>query len=377
MARVEPEGPDGGGSPGGDSCVDRVGYRRAISVEPVAHPVEGFPVAVVLQDDTGLATHSVSSAGQDIEFTLVDGTAVGHEIESFDRATGTVVAWVAIPVLSASVPTELTMYYGGNVVKSTPPVPWDSSFAAVWHLGEEALDEQDSATHADSVASHAAHQRGNKHVAGIIGRGQAFDGIDDQLWAEDLSAIDSATELTVSAWIRVTDLENDGVIAAKGYWRDEGDSFVLYYNQVGVSAQETRIVSIEIHDGEHVRTADAPPRSLPDSDWHQVAFTYVAGHPSGLRLYIDGVLAGSSGTRPNPGDTSQMSALAQTASTPLTIGGTADIDPDPAFSGFIDEVRISTVARSPAWIAAEYAAAANPSRFAVVGPEVPISSCAQ
>lgn len=51
--------------------------------------------------------------GDDLVFTGADGTTrLDHVVETYDSGSGTLEAWVSVPVLSSSVDTELFIYYG-------------------------------------------------------------------------------------------------------------------------------------------------------------------------------------------------------------------------------------------------------------------------
>ena len=54
-----------------------------------------------------------SSSGDDLK-----GDQLSHEIEAYDDTTGgeIFVAWVKIPVLSATNPTDIYMYYGNDCI---------------------------------------------------------------------------------------------------------------------------------------------------------------------------------------------------------------------------------------------------------------------
>ncbi|GMR22623.1 MAG: hypothetical protein BMS9Abin37_0985 [Acidobacteriota bacterium] len=88
-----------------------------------------FPVLVSLVDtDLELAPSGdvTSAQGYDILFRAEDDTTCGgvglapcvleHEIESYDGITGTLVAFVRVPVLQSSVNTVIYMYYGDVTV---------------------------------------------------------------------------------------------------------------------------------------------------------------------------------------------------------------------------------------------------------------------
>ena len=80
----------------------------------------------------------------------VSGSSVDrlpHEIESY--ASGDLVAWVQVPVLSDSEDTILYMFYGNVGVSGLENSSgvWDSSYRAVHHLSET------SGTHFDSTSN--------------------------------------------------------------------------------------------------------------------------------------------------------------------------------------------------------------------------------
>ena len=58
----------------------------------------------------------VQDDGDDIVFTDNDGIKLDHEIESYDSATGHLVAWVNLPLLSTSTDTVIYLYYGNDAV---------------------------------------------------------------------------------------------------------------------------------------------------------------------------------------------------------------------------------------------------------------------
>jgi uncharacterized delta-60 repeat protein len=85
-----------------------------------------------------------SSHGYDIIFRASDSeTQLDHEIEKYDGATGTLVAWVRIPTLFDQCPTTGTtiyLYYGNPAITDATANPtgvWDSDYKGVWHLAEK------------------------------------------------------------------------------------------------------------------------------------------------------------------------------------------------------------------------------------------------
>ena len=65
------------------------------------------------------------------------GNKLNHELERWDGSTGTVVAWVKVPVLSSTTDTVIYMWYGNSWVTTSQENKtgvWDANYKGVWHL---------------------------------------------------------------------------------------------------------------------------------------------------------------------------------------------------------------------------------------------------
>ncbi|CAB1058361.1 hypothetical protein D1BOALGB6SA_3117, partial [Olavius sp. associated proteobacterium Delta 1] len=98
-----------------------------------------FPVLVSLTSVDLKSPGRVTSAnGYDMIF--MDATLSGqldHEIESYDAATGTLAAWVRVPVLKAGEDTVLYLCYGNSSVTASQENAagvWDADYKGVWHM---------------------------------------------------------------------------------------------------------------------------------------------------------------------------------------------------------------------------------------------------
>jgi len=101
-----------------------------------ASPLMDFPLLVSITD-TDLATHARPD-GFDIFFTKADGiTRVPYDRESYDSATGTLVAWVLVD-LSDTVDNKFFMFYGdASAADQQNPLPvWNTRFNDVYHMNE-------------------------------------------------------------------------------------------------------------------------------------------------------------------------------------------------------------------------------------------------
>lgn len=121
-------------------------YVRAITIDHTKVPntdLTSFPF-LFTTTDTALATsanggHVLNANGYDIIFTSdAAGTQLlDYEVESYNAATGQIVAWVRIPTLSHSTDTVIYLLYGNSSVtasqQNTKSV-WDSNYGGVFHI---------------------------------------------------------------------------------------------------------------------------------------------------------------------------------------------------------------------------------------------------
>jgi len=194
--------------------------RKAITIDHAR--VEGsttlsnFPVLVRIQNDGDLMTignggHVVSSAGNDIIFLGSDGvTQLDHELQSYDGATGTLIAWVKVPSVSPSTDTVFYMDYGNSSVHSPTENPagvWDDDYEMVLHLresGNGTLYEYRDSSGSGHHGTGGGATRSPNRVEGLFGYAQDFDGNDDYITIGNV--LGSVNAFTVSAWVKPENL---------------------------------------------------------------------------------------------------------------------------------------------------------------------------
>jgi parallel beta-helix repeat protein len=317
-------------------------YRKQITIQAsqVTADLTNFPVLISLPFDWELAANAQND-GDDIVFTSSDGlTKLSHEIEFFDGATGELAAWVNVPSVSSTVNTVLYMYYGNPTSgdQSNPSGVWDADFEGVWHLQEDASGTGTADLYQDSTlnARHGDDNVSATDKSGRIGAGQQFDDVDDII--NNIPDPNVGSAITVGAWINLTNIsaETDRFVTVIG-------SAVLRHDGVSSPGQLDYYVSTG-GTNRHIRVNS----SLSAGAWY-----YVVGTWDGTTqvLYKDGAPIGSA-----------------------TPGGTLDADTGAHFSsnsevmdGSIDEVRVSSVARSADWIETEFNNQSAPASFYTVG----------
>ena len=330
-------------------------YRKPITIDftKVSATLTNFPVLISLTDVD--LQSKAQSTGNDIVFTSSDGTTkLSHEIEKYDSATGTLVAWIKVPSLSSTANTVLYMYYGNAAAANQQNAvnTWDANFKAVWHLSQDpggtGAQMKDSTVNANHGTSAGAMTSANQ-VAGKVGDGTNFDGVNDQINLSGFSAI--TAPWTLEFWIRPVDLDStdrhffnlDG--GAGGYptfdSKNSGQGKVLLW-----------------HGGSMYRYGNKAWAAGDNNTWWQLVFVIAdTTTPSNWRIYLNGA------------DISDPTMSTGTFSAPSTSGNIGSRGGSFFFKGIMDEVRVSNAVRSAGWVLTEYNNQNSPATFYSVGSE--------
>ena len=326
-------------------------YRKAITISHTqvagTAALSNFPVLVSLTD-ADLAGGARADGG-DILFTAADGvTKLSHEIEQYNGSTGKLLAWVGANSLSPVVDTVLYLYYGNAtaVSQQNPAGVWDSNYRGVWHLGNGVTVNTADST-ADANQGTAAN--GPAAVAGEISGGVSVNaGSSQAVISNNNAGISGDANYTLSAWIKPNAQSSQGLL---GWGNPNGQFAGLFYNLRG-----TGVVSAEFGNTQPAYAA----QNVTAGAWHYVVFAKTPGPVNTTtRLYIDGVDQGAmaAGSSAN---------IVPIADGPMQIGrwGSSNYS-----SSAFDEVRVSNVARSAAWIATEYNNQSAPGVFLAGGSQ--------
>jgi hypothetical protein len=320
---------------GQPDCVDPAphGWLRRLVFDhgQVGGSLTNFPLLVRVTD-AQLATAAASS-GSDIHFLAADqSSALDYEIEAFDPATGSLVAWVRAPSLDAT--TDLVLYLGygdGHPDRSNPSGVW-SAHHYVWHLAQDP-GASGSGTIKDSTArAHGSPQgamTSANSIAAVAGRGISFDGVNDCIsFSNDLTG---SGPTTIQGWVKQTP-QSSGL----------GSAVLGLGNQ---AANQARFLfSLDLASGQTkvgLYGNDRTGVSIATGVWTQLVWTLDSGMS---RLYVNGALV----------DGPAALNGANTAGTAGRIGNSTFPSYNFFLSGQLDEVRVSTTALSTAWISTEY-----------------------
>ncbi|UCD14400.1 MAG: DUF2341 domain-containing protein, partial [Thermoplasmatales archaeon] len=318
------------------------GYRKLITVNSsqVEADLINFPILVNVTD-SDLASDAQDD-GDDIAFVLYSDntTKLNHEIENFNGTTGELIAWVNVTSLSSSVDTMIWIYYNNSVCSSQENVPgtWDSNYVAVWHFHNDSLN--DSTSNGYNGANSGTSYNSSCKIDG----GREYNGDE---WVDVNNFATISTSLTAEAWMYRDPSDTQNFIRFFTEGPDWNDNDWCLYWRIGASNVRFVINGDDSSTGGTFDFSDT---------WFHTAITYDTGD---AYLYKNGALeadwSGDYGsTINNVYDT-------------LTIGN--QNNGGRGWIGRMDEVRISNIRRSTAWIGTTYNTTNSSDTFLSYGTE--------
>ena len=332
-------------------------YQKKIVIDHslVAGDLSVFPMVVNVVDPD--LKDKAQADGDDILF--MDGPGVAnkmyHEIERYDSNNGLLAAWVGIPSLSGSADTEFYIYYGNPTCSNNENAfgVWDGYFEAVWHLSDNG-NQIDSTGNGHTLFPTKAPDY--KQEASI-GYSCYFDGVNDEFF--EGSAVITDYPLTSEAY---------GII-------DRNDHSMV---PVGICDYSGYDVLSNIYfrssSGDYNLRAQSRDNSGQPNPWAITTNTYSLNIPQYM-------VARHSSKSSREAWLNDGSGIGKDTTT-VTI---TDIDNIAVgchkyrgysngyyhFFGWIDEVRVSSIARSNNWLKTTYNSfdSAFDGGFFSLGPE--------
>jgi len=346
------DGPDldvgdgGGGSGSGSATPTARRIPLTIAKGNVTGPLTNFQLYVDLTNAD--LTANARADGTDIYFTDGNGVPLSFERELWSG--GHLLAWVRLPAIDSTADVTIYVNYGSVTRASQPdPVATFSNYSAVWHLDDAltAADITDSTGNADgsAVGLHA-----NDQMAGQLGGAIDFDGTGNER-IDFTSMLTGTGPHTMSAWVnQLDDTHTSAIVTVGNAGTDQARFLYGAYGGGGV--------------GMGLYNDDWQPASdIKGAGWKLLHWTYEGMNKKG-HLFVNGV------------EITPLHTFGAAANTPASTGHIG-YAPEPSFGnptgmlGMLDEVRISTTTRSPAWCAAEFANQSSPSTFYTVGAAEP------
>ncbi|MBL7919233.1 MAG: DUF2341 domain-containing protein, partial [Bacteroidia bacterium] len=337
-----------------------------------------FPVLVSLIDNdlrhTSNGGKVTNINGFDIVFTAADGsTIINQQVEKYNPVTGELLAWVKIPLLSATVNTDFYMYFGNAAVSVDPSsaATWDANFQAAYHL----TANQDDAT---ANGNNLSLTGTNLESPALVADGRDIETV-EKMFCSPTAGLQTNGDVTLETWVNFETVQltaNDNVFISCGGAGEVGipDNIFYNFNYNGAGANTNTLRFLwEYGVGVNESIVSNATTTLVAGVWyHMVAVRDVTNGI--VRFFIDGIQLGT--------DVSYLNAPAGGTLTTLYIGeqtdnNLRDIDGD------FDEIRISNSVRSSEWIQATFETSKIGSTFisyaatACVPPDVSVAGSNQ
>lgn len=316
-------------------------HRMKITIHetmiPGTEPLIDFPMLFSYSDTLLKSTVNGGYVsfpdGRDIRFTGPDRlTLLEFEFEYYDPGSGTLVAWVRIPLLPATANSEVFLYFGdpeGSPGWNSSEV-WSNQYTAVWHMNDDPSATAPQITDATSFMNHGTTggtMAENDLVEGKISGGIDFDGVDDYatMPVNGFNTDSGAVEM----WIN---LDSIPLTAS--------DFFFAHRQQNPISDR----VYLRVWDSGAWGTGMgdtydlARGSSLDTATWHHLVITWDGTEVSG---FLDGV------KDYGPQSFSALDTIREIfVMAWMPLSKLAD--------GTLDELRVSSIPRDSGWIEASY-----------------------
>lgn len=330
--------------------------RKKITIDhaKVSATLAYFPTLIKITNDSEVGAAALST-GYDIRITSADGTTLlAYERESFSIVDSVCNAflWVKVPSLSHTTDTVLYIYYGKADATDgeNKTGVWDdggsNNYKGVWHLEETGTGTLADYKDSTSYGNHSTNTANQPTVTpGKIANGQQFDNLDDKIECGTNTSLNLTGALTLEAWVKIIHKTTTQFIISKRSW------------DLSVSASDIAIFNTKLADDSAPDTEAVSPVLTSGSIYHLVC-VYDPSNNSKV-VYTNG----SAGT-----SVSKTDGSTPDNSTRYFAIGKSSISNVYSPSA-IDEVRVSNIARSAAWISTEYANQSDPVTFLTVGTE--------
>jgi hypothetical protein len=286
------------------------------------------------------------------------GVLLDYEIENYTANSAH--AWVRIPSLPTGVST-ISVYYKNNTnVASAQNVSgvWDVNYMMIQHMEENpagtAPQMKDSTRYGNNGTSNGS-MTASQLITGMVDGATSLDGVNDFINISRATTIEPAAAVTISTWIywRNVTVSNSGKIVCKTPVTNVAPYVSYCLEQNGTTNGIEAVVNV---GGTRRQTLN---RTVSLNAWHYIVGTWSSG--DGVRLYVDGQLATN---------TTAYAGTITYYATPLRIGFSSANQAGTFVNASVDEVRLSNVSRSAAWINLTYLLIANQTRYVAIGAEM-------
>jgi hypothetical protein len=345
------------------------GNRVRLAIDPgdIDEGLQDFPLLVHLGARSGIGPvdmscvfHELRIDSNHFKIAVTDGdtnTELFVEIERWDSAGEEAWLWAKVPYVDDGVETVLYVYFDAHHpdnkgwVNETDSDParevWnDGAYAGVWHLA--ALgglgSVKDSTLNRRNGTPHGSMSAGTDLGKSPMGGAIHFDGIDDYVDVGNIESNNWGT-VTLEAWFTADSIDDDRLVC-----KASADTLSAHVFSLGTfrNGSNRFLRSLLVTDGPTGDQTNLESDAILETGvWTYGAFAWSGDDGMGA-AYING--------QHNQVATNDGETLANSAQS-VCIGNINNLDiagSDKYFEGRIDEVRISSVRRSDAWLKATY-----------------------
>ena len=289
-----------------------------------------------------------NASGFDIVFfaDLAQTTLLPFEVESYNPATGAIIAWVQVPTLSASINTTIYLAYGNSsisVSQANASSLWSGAgYPIVYHFTSGALGT-DSSGNGYALAMHNTPTSGTGQIGGCI----TFNGTNQ--YADNSGATQYTlhvnADVTVSFWTN-----NVGNTSNNSAWAFQNFSS-------GRVQAHCPFGSSLLWDWGNSSTPGRLGATWPTADNNAWTHVVLVGKADGTfqAIYLNGSLAASTGTGGQPATNYSNLSIGAWPAVSLFLNGS------------VDEFRLAPSVKSASWVTAEYNNQFSPGTFYTIG----------
>ena len=346
-------------------------YRKRITIDhnrvssDCSH-LENFAVLINIKNDPQLKStaydgHVFNANGYDIIFKDENSNQLDHELLNYSAASGSLLAFVRLPLLSSGSDTIFYLHYGDPLVSSSQENVagvWDDNYAAVLHLQESGNGNSDEYSDSSGNGHHGTGGglagAGDSSLTpnltnGLFGYAQNFDGSNDRIRLYNVDD-SSWSAVTVQAWINPDDNGDDRIFGK--CWGTGTSDQTWLLRQTGYKIGSRMQTNTDNNKG-------FDRNGLSAGSWFLSSVTWDATDNK-LRVFLNGNELGSATLY---GSTMYSNPSVSQPTIGNIPGGGRDFD------GQLQEARVSNVARSGCWLKTEFNNQISPYTFYSVGIE--------
>lgn len=309
-------------------------YKKQLTFSNGSRPenLVNFPVLVRLTS-SNFDFSKAQSNGQDIRFFDADGTtALSYQIEFWDAAAQSAFVWVKVPQIDASSSTDsIWMHYGnaGASDAQDAAAVWNGH-RAVWHMNE---NSGTSVTDSTGNSWDGTPTSVTLNATGNVDGSDTYTGTSYTTLPSGYIVPNGSSAWTFESWIYLeSSVSNYDRIFTQ--YNSGGTSLNLYYHSG----------KIEVIPNTAGASAGNPVTAASVSTGQWVHFTWIHNSATDT-LYVNGSSSSTTTSGSNVGFIGNYIGARSTTQNFL--------------HGRLDEMRVSSVARSANWVSAQYSTMNN------------------